>query len=151
MSEHQPIEETDVYRRVADLSDEVWELVQGWKPLAIETVGRQLIRSMDSVGANLVEGDGRYSTNDSIHFFVIARASARESGFWIRRAKKRGLIRESVAEDLAVRLEHATRALNNIITYRRNKGPGVKESTAIYADFSDKTKAPNTQHPTPNT
>lgn len=76
---HRPMEELTVFARFEEVSDRVWEVVQGWRQLAQDTIGKQLIRSADSVGANLVEGDGRYSKADALHFFVIASGSIRET------------------------------------------------------------------------
>ncbi|RYG22601.1 four helix bundle protein, partial [bacterium] len=53
------IEDTDLYQRASSLSDAVYNSVSGWPSLAQRTFGVQLINSLDSVGANLVEGDGR--------------------------------------------------------------------------------------------
>jgi hypothetical protein len=55
---HRPMEELAVFAWFEEVSDRVWEVVQGWRQLAQDTIGKQLIRSADSVGANLVEGDG---------------------------------------------------------------------------------------------
>ena len=54
------IEDLQRFRQLELVSDSLWELVIGWPALARDTVGKQLIRAVDSVGANLVEGDGRF-------------------------------------------------------------------------------------------
>ena|SRR5579862_289802 len=142
MSSHLPIEDTDLFRMVEQFADSVWDLVLEWKTLAQDTVGKQLIRAADSIGANLVEGDGRYSIADSLHFFVIARGSARESRWWLRRALKRELISAEAFAELFELLDHATKSLNSIINYRRNKAKGVREEVRPYN---------SSEHPTPNT
>lgn len=48
-----------VYRLAEDLSDHVWTVVRRWDSLAWDTVGKQLIQSADSVGANIAEGYAR--------------------------------------------------------------------------------------------
>src|SRR5690242_7751353 len=96
---HQPIEELDVFLLFEQIADWSWEAVQSWKPFPRDTVGKQLVRAADSINANLVEGDGRYGTADAIHFFVIARGSARETRLWVRRAKKRSLVPTGEADE----------------------------------------------------
>ena len=91
---HVPVEEMELFRRFVTIPDWVWDTVAKWPRLAQDTVGKQLIRAIDNVGANLVEGDGRFSGLDSIHFFVISRASAREARYWLERAIHRKLIDE---------------------------------------------------------
>jgi len=76
---HVPVERMEFFGRYVAVSNWVWSVVGDWSIFARDTVGKQLVRACDSVGANLVEGDGRYSNMDALHFFVIARASAREA------------------------------------------------------------------------
>ena len=117
---HVPMEEMELFRGYVEVADRIWHLVTRWNSLAADTVGKQLVRAADSVGANLVEGDGRYSDADALHFFLIARASARETRYWIQRATARSLISQAEAESLLTFLATATRQLNSLIRYRRN-------------------------------
>jgi len=131
---HQPIEELDLFRLFEELPDWTWQKVQDWDPFAKKTVGDQLVRAMDSVNANLVEGDGRYAPNDSIRFFIIARASARESHLWIARSIKRGFIDEAEGRENLGKLERASKLLNLLIDYRRRalQKTAVRESREAY-------------------
>lgn len=83
-----------VYQLSEQLADMTWELVAGWQILARDTVGKQLIRAADSVGANIAEGEGRGSYKDNKRFVRIARGSLNETRHWLRRAFKRGLLTE---------------------------------------------------------
>ena len=135
-SKHLPMEEMRVFKRFEDVADWAWEAVQTWDYVAKKTVGVQLIRAADSVGANLVEGDGRYTDPDGTRFFLIARGSAREARLWLKRAAKRGLITRVEESELVERLTLAIRELNNLIKYRRSMGNGkvVREAVAGYGD-----------------
>ena len=64
-----------VYQLSEEISDLVWEIAVNWKRLAQDTVGRQLINSADSIGANIAEGTGRGSYADNRRFARIARGS----------------------------------------------------------------------------
>jgi four helix bundle protein len=132
--EHTPIEDMELFRRYVAVADWAWGQVTRWPSLARDTVGKQLVRALDSVGANLVEGDGRFSGPDSIHFFVIARASARESRYWLQRAIVRNLIDEAVGSDKTGELASATQLLNRLIAYRRKASTSllVREHTEPY-------------------
>ena len=46
------LEEFRVYQLSMDLGEEVWNLVIKWDYLAKDTMGKQLVRSTDSVAAN---------------------------------------------------------------------------------------------------
>ena len=133
---HLPIEDMELFRRFVGISDWAWATVLRWSPLARDTFGKQLIRACDSIGANLVEGDGRYADADSIHFFVIARASARETRFWLQRAMNRGVLEHTEGAKQLAELISATQLLNRLITYRRKRGRAtrVQESPPVAYD-----------------
>jgi len=52
-------ENLQVYKLGEKLADEVWRIVTGWEQFPKSTVGRQMVRAADSVGANIAEGSGR--------------------------------------------------------------------------------------------
>lgn len=118
---HVPMEEMDLFRRYVGVADWAWTTVAKWGRFERDTLGSQLVRACDSIGANLVEGDGRYGIADALRFFHIARASAREARYWITCAQKRGLVEKTAAEARIRDLEDATRALNGLIRYRRDR------------------------------
>ena len=64
----------------------------GWSPFARDTVGQQLVKAADSIGANIAESAGRFHPNDVIRFLYYARGSLRETRFWLKRAIHRHLI-----------------------------------------------------------
>jgi len=85
-------EKLDVYKLSEQLSDTIWDIVIEWDYFAKDTVGKQLVRAVDSIGANIAEGSGRGTDKDNIHFIKIARGSLYETQHWLRRAYKRKLI-----------------------------------------------------------
>jgi four helix bundle protein len=85
-------EDLRVFQAAEELADAVWDLVCGWESFAKLTIGKQLVRSVDSVAANIAEGTGRGTTKDNQRFVRIARGSLNESKYWLRRASVRNLI-----------------------------------------------------------
>jgi four helix bundle protein len=81
----------EVYRRASRLSDELRNVALSWPPFDRWTVGVQLVRAGDSIGANLAEGSGRFAPLDQRRLFVMARGSACELEHWLDRASARSL------------------------------------------------------------
>ncbi len=47
--------ELRVYKLSEKLADKIWQIVNGWDMFAKNTMGTQMIRSADSIGANIAE------------------------------------------------------------------------------------------------
>lgn len=62
-------QELRVYQLAEQLADNIWKIVEVWEPFAKDTVGKQIVRSVDSIGANIAEGVGRGSYQDNRRFF----------------------------------------------------------------------------------
>jgi four helix bundle protein len=60
--------ELDVYKLAEALSDMVWNDFDKWNKKVQNTVGYQIIRSSDSIAANIAEGYGRYNPADRKKF-----------------------------------------------------------------------------------
>jgi four helix bundle protein len=80
------------YRLAASLSDRIHARVKSWPKFELWTVGNQLVRSADSIGANIAEGLGRGTRADQRRFLLVARGSLYETEHWLERAAARGLI-----------------------------------------------------------
>ncbi len=68
-----------VYQLSEKLADLISEIVLEWNAFARDTVGKQLVKAADSVGANISEGTGRGTYIDNRRFVRIARGSLNET------------------------------------------------------------------------
>ena len=125
-----PIEQSDADLRARGLGRFVWEAVARWDAFAKRTVGEQLVTSMDSVAANLVEGDGRGSDRDAARFFLFARASGREARHWLDVSAERTLLPNEAAHEMLQELTEAVKMINGLIAHRRKTF--VNEDRAPY-------------------
>jgi len=105
-------EKLRVYRLSEKLADHVWDVVLGWDNLARDTVGKQLIRAADSIGANIAEGAGRGRFLDNKRFVRIARGSLNETQHWLRRAFNRSLLNTKQIARLKPLIEELGPTLN---------------------------------------
>jgi four helix bundle protein len=105
-------ENLQIYKLSEKLSDQLWKIVVRWDVLARDTVGKQLVRAVDSIGANIAEGSGRGTDPEFRRFLRIARGSLYETQHWLRRAYRRGLLNEKEVSDLLPLVKELTPKLN---------------------------------------
>ena len=74
-----------------------------------------MIKSADSVGANIAEGTGRGSYADNRRFARIARGSLFEVKHWLRRAYRRDLLVETEISKLQELINELTPKLSAYI------------------------------------
>ena len=116
-------EELKVYQLAEQLADAVWIIAKGWPVFARNTLGNQLVRAVDSIGANIAEGSGRGSFGDNRRFTKIARGSLYETQHWLRRAFKRGLLEPDDVSKLKLLIDELGPRLNAYLTSIGPKNP----------------------------
>jgi four helix bundle protein len=111
------LDDLEVYKLSVGVADEIWEVVAIWNFFEKDTVGKQIVRSADSIGANIAEGYGRYFYKENRQFCFYARGSILETKTWLNRAVKRKLISEIKHKELLSKLEITHIKLNAYIKY----------------------------------
>jgi four helix bundle protein len=120
-------ENLKVYQMSETLADEIWDVVLGWDRFARDTVGGQIVRAADSIGANIAEGSGRGSFQDNRRFIRIARGSLKETQHFLRRAYKRKLLDDGQVNTIKPLVDNLAPMLN---AYLRSIGAVPNRSTA---------------------
>jgi len=105
-------EKLHVYQLSEKLADDIWQIVIRWDSFAKDTVGKQIVRAADSIGANISEGSGRGSLQDNRRFVRMARGSLYETIHWLRRSYMRKLLSQSQVKKLRLLVEELTPKLN---------------------------------------
>jgi four helix bundle protein len=101
-----------VYRRARPLGRELRSAVVSWDSFDRWTVGVQLVRAVDSIGANIAEASGRDGTPDQRRILFIARGSAFETEHWLEVGIERGLV---CPPDALARAGEVSRMLNGLV------------------------------------
>jgi len=109
------------YRIAFDLPNYVWDIVIKWNYFAKDTVGRQLVKAIDSISANIAEGFGRYFKKDKANFYRYSYGSSGESFDWIEKANKRSLLKEKEYQHIIEALKKLPKEINHLINFTNEK------------------------------
>ena len=84
MKQHR-LEELDVYQLSMEFGENIWDIALNWSFLAQDTIGKQMIRSSDSIAANIAEGYGRFHFKENKQFCYYSRGSVLETKTWLKK------------------------------------------------------------------
>ncbi|MEK7645994.1 MAG: four helix bundle protein [Patescibacteria group bacterium] len=89
-------------QRVSKYSLDVVKFYSGLdKNPQVQVLGKQLLRSGTSVGANIFEARAASSKRDFINFYHHALKSANESCFWLKLITESGLVKNRLLDILS--------------------------------------------------
>jgi four helix bundle protein len=114
------IADLSVYQLSMDLANAVHRVAINWDEFNKNTLGRQLVRSADSVPSNIAEGYGRYSFKENKVFVWYARGSLYEMRAQMSLAASRGLI---TREEFELIETSSLRLIKMITSYAKSIGP----------------------------
>ncbi len=109
------LEELQVYQLSMEIADRIWKIVNKWNYFEKDTVGKQLVRAVDSVAANLSEGFGRYFYKENKQFCYYSRGLLYETITWLTKAKNRDLIINDEFENFSNGIVIIGKKLNSYI------------------------------------
>jgi four helix bundle protein len=111
------LEDLEVYQLAETFSDEIWLIVHRWDYFAKDTVGKQIVRSADSISANIAEGYGRYHYKENRNFCYFSRGSIIETKGWLKKSKNRNLLNEEEFNGLFEKLQTIHLKLNAYLKF----------------------------------
>jgi four helix bundle protein len=129
------LEDFNTYNFAMELGEEVLGIVIKWNYFEKDTIGKQLVKAVDSIAANLSEGLGRYHYKEAKNFSFCARGSLFETQTWITKAYNRKLMEEKQFVKIKTDLDIVGRMINKYI-----KSIG----TSNRPDETDENTSPNT-------
>jgi len=115
------INDLNAYRISFQLSNYIWNLVLKWDFFPKDTIGKQLVRAIDSISSNIAEGFGRYGKKDKINFYRYSYGSIKETIDWIEKAKFRNLLKKDEYLYIQTQLELVPREVNSLIKFTNEK------------------------------
>ena len=115
------LEDMEIFNISMEIGDEIWFSVVEWENLAKYSIGQQIVRSADSIAANIAEGYGRYHFKDRKNFMFYARGSHYETITWLTKARNRKIISNEFYEGIIVKMEKLDVKINNYINTLESK------------------------------
>jgi len=109
------LDDLEVYKTAMELGEDTWQMVDGWSIFAKDTIGKQIVRSADSIALNIAEGCGRFHFKENKNFCYIARGSNMETKCAMQKAINRKLITEAAFSEFNVKQQRFHKLLNGYI------------------------------------
>ncbi len=109
------LEDLQIYNLAMEMADTIRNSVIRWEYFHKDTIGKQLVRSADSIAANLSEGFGRYHYKENKQFCYYARGSLFETKTWIVKAHNAKLFSNEEFVNYNSRIEELSIKLNAYI------------------------------------
>ena len=115
------LNDIECYKIAFNLSNYVWNIVVIWDYFAKDTVGKQFVRAVDSISANIAEGFGRFGKKDKIHFYYYSFGSLKESLDWNEKTKIRKLLTQEQYNYIFKELDKLPKSIHQLIKYTNLK------------------------------
>ncbi len=115
------LNDIEAYKIAFKLSNQVWDIVIKWEYFAKDTVGKQFVKAVDSISANIAEGFGRYSKKDKIKFYRYSLGSLYESLDWNEKSHFRSLLSQEDYSFIFNEFIKLPKALNSLIQFTNKK------------------------------
>ena len=115
------LEDLEVYRLTREISRDGWTIYDAMDWQTKKVIGDQFITAIDSIGANVAEGFGRFHYLDKNKFNYNARGSLFESKHWTEILIERGKMDQEEGAILLARLDKLGVKLNNYITITKQQ------------------------------
>jgi len=115
------LNDIECYKIAFNLSNYVWNIVVIWDYFSKDTVGKQFVRAIDSISANIAEGFGRFGKKDKIHFYYYSFGSLKESLDWNEKAKIRKLLTQEQYIYIFKELDKLPKSIHQLIKYTNLK------------------------------
>jgi len=106
----------EIYQTSLVLSEKAWDVYLSLPKEFRFDMGSQFLRAIDSIGANIAEGYGRFHYKDKIKFYYNARGSLWEAKHWLYLLHKRNFLDQETFKKILDELNKAGKRLNRFIT-----------------------------------
>jgi len=114
-------EDLEIWKLSHSLVLEIYKIVKTFPKSEDYILTQQIIRSSQSVPANIAEGMGRCSKKEFLQFLIIARGSIEETKYHLILAKDLGYLENSLFEELKNNYTILGKKINSLISSIKSK------------------------------
>jgi four helix bundle protein len=115
------LNDIETYRIAFKLSNHVWDIVLKWDYFSKDTIGKQFVKAVDFISANIAEGFGRYFKKDKVKFFRYGVGSLYEYLDWNEKSHVRKILSEEEYSTIFSELIKLPKAINSLILFTNKK------------------------------
>jgi four helix bundle protein len=110
------------WQEAMSLTQNIYEVTKDFPTEEKYGIVNQMRRAAVSIPSNIAEGAARNGTKDSIHFYIIARASLSELDTQVELCQNLGFLQPAKAASVIESIETVDALLNGLIRFNKNKG-----------------------------
>lgn len=114
-------EDLEIWRLSHSLVLEIYRIVKSFPKNENYILTKQIIRSAQSIPANIAEGMGRYSKNELVQFLIIARGSVEETKYHLILARDLEYIDSNTFENMQSNYTLLGKKINSLISSIKTK------------------------------
>jgi four helix bundle protein len=107
--------ELKIWQKAHDLVIKIYRVTTALPREELYGLTSQLRRAATSVPTNIVEGMGRRTTNDLVHFLYTARGSAKEAQYLCELAGSLGFLSSEIAEEISIEYDGLNAGIHAMI------------------------------------
>jgi len=109
------LEDLRINNLAVEIGEDIWKLCNCRDTFEKNTIGYQLVRSVDTIAANISEGFGRFHYKEVRNFCFIARGSLFETKTWVTKSFNRKLIDQDTFNQLKDKINLLGKMFNKYI------------------------------------
>lgn len=125
VKEYLSLDKLEAYKLSRKLSMLAWQAYESFDWRVKRIIGDQFVTSVDSTGANIAEGYGRFHYLDKVRFYYNARGSLLESRHWLDLLLERKLISSAYVKKYLDIYKNLRIILNGLINSAMRAKMGV--------------------------
>lgn len=114
-------EDLEIWRLSHSLVLEIYRIVKSFPNSENYLLTKQIIRSAQSIPANIAEGMGRYSKNELVQFLIIARGPVEETKYHLILARDLEYIDINTFENMKNNYTILGKKINSLISSIKTK------------------------------